>query len=99
MAVLEEDIALLKEMQFNSSMLRSYYDPKAERKSLAIRNVLARIKELEDNEKVITKMAEYIEDKALDDICRKKDCYSDEYINGHCPKCVKCVIEHFRKEV
>lgn len=91
----EEDISMLKEIQFNASMLRSYYDPKAEKKSLAIRNVLARIKELESNEKVITKMAEYIEEKALDDICTKKDCYAD----GHCEKCVKCVIEHFRKEV
>lgn len=95
----EEDISLLKEMQFNASMLRSYHDPKAERKSLAIKNVLARLKELEQNEKVIEEMAKHIEENALDDICTKKDCYSDEYIDGHCPKCVKCVIEHFRKEV
>ena len=61
--------------------------------------LLARIKELEDNEKVITKMAEYIEENALDDICTKKDCYADKYVKGHCQKCIKCIIEHFRKRV
>lgn len=95
----EEDISILKDIQFNSSMLRSYPDAKRDRRSLAVKNVLERLKELEGNEKVIEEMAKYIEDNALDDICNIKGCYADKYVKGHCQKCIKCIIEHFRKRV
>lgn len=51
---------------------------------------------LEENQNIIIKMAKYIEDNALDDICVKQDCYADKYVKGHCQKCINCIIDYFR---
>ena len=49
-------------------------------------------------EKIIELMAEHIEDNLTDDICNKEPCYADEYINGHCQKCLECIKQYFEKE-
>lgn len=48
-------------------------------------------------EKMIQEMAKYIEDTVEDDICNKENCFADKYENGHCQKCVNCIIDYFRK--
>ena len=54
---MEEDIKILKEVQWNCLHLRQYKDDKAERKAQAIENILNR---LEQDERIIEEMAEYI---------------------------------------
>ena len=49
-------------------------------------------------EKMIELMAEYLEDELTDDICNKENCYADEYINGHCQKCLNCIKQYFEKK-
>lgn len=49
-------------------------------------------------EKLIELMVEYLEDELTDDICNKENCYADEYINGHCQKCLNCVKQYFEKK-
>ena len=62
---------------------------------IAIENILNR---LEQDERVIEEMAEYISGLDIDeDICKKKtdDCYMDIFmVNG----CRECIIDHFRKK-
>lgn len=46
--------------------------------------------------KVIEEMAKYIEDNCLDNnICNKKNCFADEYVDGHCQKCINCIKDYF----
>ena len=97
---MEEDIKILKEWVERDRKMRDYstetdFDKFCEEKNIAIENILNR---LEQDERVIEEMVKYIEDYAIDDVCRKKDCYADEYKNGHCMKCVNCIIDHFRKK-
>ena len=54
--------------------------------------------EVEKREKMIELMAEYLEDELTDDICNKENCYADEYINGHCQKCLNCIKQYFEKK-
>lgn len=56
------------------------------------------IEELEKKEKIIVKMAEYLEDNLTDELCYKDNCYADEYKDGHCQKCVNCIKEYFEKK-
>ena len=57
-------------------------------------------KEIQKQEKIIDKMAEFLEDDlTIDEFCNKENCYADEYINGHCQKCLNCIKEYFKKEV
>lgn len=47
-------------------------------------------------EKIIDLMAEFIEDGfTVDKFCTKKGCYADNYINGHCEKCLNCIKQYF----
>ena len=47
-------------------------------------------------EKTIDLMAEFIEDEfTVDKLCTKKGCYADNYINGHCEKCLNCIKQYF----
>lgn len=50
-------------------------------------------------DKIIELMAEHIEDNLTDDICNKENCYANEYINGHCQKCLECIKQYFEKKV
>lgn len=54
------------------------------------------LKAYKQDEKIIQEMAEYIEDTVEDDICNKENCFADKYENGHCQKCVNCIIDYFR---
>ena len=55
---------------------------------------------IEKQDKMIDLMAKYIDDYSIEDeFCTKKNCYADDYINGHCEKCLNCIKEHFRKKV
>ena len=55
---------------------------------------------IQKQDKIIDKMAEYLEDElTIDEFCNKENCYADEYINGHCQKCLNCIKEYFKKEV
>ena len=50
-------------------------------------------------EKAIDLMAEFIEDEStVDKFCTKKGCYADNYINGHCEKCLNCIKQYFIKK-
>lgn len=55
--------------------------------------------ENQKQDKMIDLMAKYIDDYSIEDeFCTKKNCYADDYINGHCEKCLNCIKEHFRKK-
>lgn len=55
---------------------------------------------IEKQDKIINEMAEFIEDEmTVDEFCKEKNCYADEYINGHCQKCLKCIIKFYSKKV
>lgn len=55
---------------------------------------------IQKQEAIIDKMAEFLEDElTFDEICNKENCYADEYINGHCQKCLNCIKEYFEKVV
>lgn len=55
---------------------------------------------IQKQSKIIDKMAEFLEDElTIDEICNKENCYADEYINGHCQKCLNCIKEYFKKVV
>lgn len=55
---------------------------------------------IEKQEKIIQVMAEFLEDETtIDDFCNKENCCADEYINGHCEKCLNCIVEYFTKKV
>ena len=97
---MEEDIKILKELkEVQEKCIENTKDSPFtmlwEKQNQAIENILNR---LEQDEKVIEEMAKYIEDTAIDDVCTKKDCCADKYENGHCKKCVNCIIDHFRKK-
>ena len=56
--------------------------------------------EIEKKDKIIDEMAEFLEDElTIDTFCIKENCYADEYVNGHCQKCLNCIIEYFTKKV
>lgn len=47
-------------------------------------------------EKIIDLVAKFIEDEfTVDKFCTKKGCYADNYINGHCEKCLNCIKQYF----
>lgn len=49
-----------------------------------------------EQEKIIDLMAKFIEDDfTVDKFCTKKGCYADNYINGHCEKCLNCIKQYF----
>lgn len=46
--------------------------------------------------KMIDLMTEYIEDElTVDEFCTKEGCYADNYIDGHCEKCLNCIKQYF----
>ena len=53
---------------------------------------------LTKQDKMIELMAAHLEDNLTDDICNKEPCYADEYINGHCQKCLDCIKQYFEKK-
>lgn len=66
------------------------------RNSKAIETVLSMLKE---KDKTIDLMAEYIEDElTVDEFCTKEGCYADNYIDGHCEKCLNCIKQYFENK-
>lgn len=54
---------------------------------------------LEEKDKTIDLMAEFIEDElTVDEFCTKKGCYADNYIDGHCEKCLNCIKQYFENK-
>ncbi len=54
---------------------------------------------LEEKEKIIDLMTEYIEDElTVDEFCTKEGCYADNYIDGHCEKCLNCIKQYFENK-
>lgn len=55
--------------------------------------------ELDQKDKIIDLMAEYIEDElTVDEFCTKEGCYADNYIDGHCEKCLNCIKQYFENK-
>jgi hypothetical protein len=55
---------------------------------------------LEEKDKTIDLMAEYIEDElTVDEFCTKEGCYADNYTDGHCEKCLNCIKQYFENKV
>lgn len=49
--------------------------------------------------KMIDLMTEFIEDElTVDEFCTKEDCYADNYIDGHCEKCLNCIKQYFENK-
>lgn len=66
------------------------------RNSKAIETVLSM---LEEKDKTIDLMAEYIEDElTVDEFCTKEGCYADNYTDGHCEKCLNCIKQYFENK-
>ena len=62
----------------------------------AIETVLSMLKE---KDKTIDLMAEFIEDElTVDEFCTKEGCYADNYIDGHCEKCLNCIKQYFENK-
>ncbi len=54
---------------------------------------------LEEKDKTIDLMAELIEDElTVDEFCTKEGCYADNYIDGHCKKCLNCIKQYFENK-
>ena len=54
---------------------------------------------LEEQDKIIDLMAEFIEDElTVDEFCTKEGCYADNYIDGHCEKCLNCIKQYFENK-
>lgn len=86
-------IGMLKFIKNNNSLMR-YKPIDRQDRAETILNLI------EKQEKIINEMAEYMEDElTIDDFCTKENCYADEYVNGHCQKCLNCIIEYFEKKV
>lgn len=53
----------------------------------------------EGKDKIIDKMAECIEDElTVDEFCTREGCYADNYIDGHCEKCLNCIKQYFENK-
>lgn len=54
---------------------------------------------LEEQDKIIDLMAEFIEDElTVDEFCTKEGYYADNYIDGHCEKCLNCIKQYFENK-
>lgn len=61
-----------------------------------LKNILSMLKE---KDKMIDLMAEFIEDElTVDEFCTKEGCYADNYIDGHCEKCLNCIKQYFENK-
>ena len=56
-------------------------------------------KQLQNKAQIIDLMTEYIEDElTVDEFCTKEGCYADNYIDGHCEKCLNCIKQYFENK-
>ena len=81
-----------KEIQFQNDINKTELD----RHNKAEKNLKGIIKK---QNKIIDLMAEFIEDElTVDEFCTKEDCYADNYIDGHCEKCLNCIKQYFENK-
>ena len=98
---LEEAISKLK-YELDKSKIVKKYQGKSEELfddlDEYIKSIETALNHLTKQDKMIELMTEYLEDELTDDICNKENCYADEYINGHCQKCLNCIKQYFEKK-
>lgn len=81
-----------KEIQFQNDINKMELD----RHNKTEKNLKGIIKK---QNKIIDLMAEFIEDElTVDEFCTKEDCYADNYIDGHCEKCLNCIKQYFENK-
>lgn len=81
-----------KEIQFQNDINKMELD----RHNKTEKNLKGIIKK---QNKIIDLMTEFIEDElTVDEFCTKEDCYADNYIDGHCEKCLNCIKQYFENK-
>ena len=87
---------VIKEARKNGDIFAMQLTADLDTDSIAIEKVLSM---LEEKDKTFDLMAEYIEDElTVDEFCTKEGCYADNYINGHCEKCLNCIKQYFENK-
>ena len=81
-----------KEIQFQKDINKTELD----RHNKTEKNLKGIIKK---QNKIIDLMADFIKDElTVDEFCTKEDCYADNYIDGHCEKCLNCIKQYFENK-
>ncbi len=87
---------VIKEARKNGDIFAIQLTADLDTDSIAIETVLSM---LEEKDKTIDLMAEYIEDElTVDEFCTKEGCYADNYTDGHCEKCLNCIKQYFENK-
>lgn len=87
---------VIKEARKNGDIFAMQLTADLDTDSIAIETVLFM---LEEKDKTIDLMAEFIEDElTVDEFCTKEGCYADNYIDGHCKKCLNCIKQYFENK-
>lgn len=87
---------VIKEARKNGDIFAMQLTADLDTDSIAIEKVLTM---LEEQDKIIDLMAEFIEDElTVDEFCTKEGCYADNYIDGHCEKCLNCIKQYFENK-
>lgn len=98
-AVMQQQIDKLK--RHNNNLLRKLRNrvkevKKLQKYSLYKEEFSRQNKQLQNKAQIIDLMTEYIEDElTVDEFCTKEGCYADNYIDGHCEKCLNCIKQYF----
>ena len=101
-AVMQQQIDKLK--KHNDELLRKLRNrvkevKKLEKYSLYKKEFSRLNQKLQSKDKIIDLMAEFIEDElTVDEFCTKEGCYADNYIDGHCEKCLNCIKQYFENK-
>lgn len=76
-----------------------YYDEELELYQNRVKQFNTVLSMLKEKDKQIDLMAEFIEDElTVDEFCTKEGCYADNYIDGHCEKCLNCIKQYFENK-
>ena len=100
----EKDKQIDKLKKHNDELLRKLRNrvkevKKLEKYSLYKKEFSKLNKQLQNKDKIIDLMAEFIEDElTVDEFCTKEGCYADNYIDGHCEKCLNCIKQYFENK-
>lgn len=82
-----------------SSMLEEKGKQIEQYQNILATNDMLHVIECENKDKIIDLMAEFIEDElTVDEFCTKEGCYADNYIDGHCEKCLNCIKQYFENK-
>ena len=100
----EKDKQIDKLKKHNDELLRKLRNrvkevKKLEKYSLYKKEFSRLNQKLQSKDKIIDLMAEFIEDElTVDEFCTKEGCYADNYIDGHCEKCLNCIKQYFENK-